>query len=288
MGLVISALVTFWVGFLIYKKYKPQPVLFLGGMILMYIAAIFGYGTILPAKAATGSTFFDAFEFIRATMSSNAGKLGMNIMAVGAFARYMDKIGASRSLVRLTIRPLLALKSPYIVLSGTWVVGMLIGLCINSASGLAMLLMVTMFPILIGLGVSRLSATAAVATTLCFDWSPSDTGTILSAETAGLNPVVYWTDYQVPIVLVAFVVVGHTAAEIERVGLVRQQGILDVDLDAASPERDERCLFHERRRVKLLLLILELYVFVEFDIDPLLFEIDSAVCRCHRDDNRRQ
>lgn len=49
MGLVISALVTFWVGFLIYKKYKPQPVLFLGGMILMYIAAIFGYGTILPA-----------------------------------------------------------------------------------------------------------------------------------------------------------------------------------------------------------------------------------------------
>lgn len=46
MGLVISALVTFWVGFLIYKKYKPQPVLFLGGMILMYIAAIFGYGTI--------------------------------------------------------------------------------------------------------------------------------------------------------------------------------------------------------------------------------------------------
>ena len=63
MGLVISALVTFWVGFLIYKKYKPQPVLFLGGMILMYIAAIFGYGTILPAKAATGSTFFDAFLF---------------------------------------------------------------------------------------------------------------------------------------------------------------------------------------------------------------------------------
>lgn len=53
MGLVISALVTFCVGFLIYKKYKPQPVLFLGGMILMYIAAIFGYGTILPAKAAT-------------------------------------------------------------------------------------------------------------------------------------------------------------------------------------------------------------------------------------------
>ena len=129
-------------------------------------------------------------------------------MSVGAFAKYMDKIGASRSLVRLTIKPLMALKSPYLVMSGTWIIGMLIGLCINSASGLAMLLMVTMFPILLGLGVSRLSATAAVATTLCFDWSPSDTGTILSAETAGVDPVVYWSHYQVPIVAVAFVVVG--------------------------------------------------------------------------------
>lgn len=208
MGAVISAIVTFWVGYLIYKKYKPQPVLFMGGMVMMYLAVILGYGQILGPKATTGSVFFDAFEFIRATLSSTAGKLGLNIMSVGAFAKYMDKIGASRALVRLTIKPLLALKSPYIVMSGTWIVGMLIGLCINSASGLAMLLMVTMFPILIGLGVSRLSATAAVATTLCFDWSPSDTGTILSAETAGVDPVFYWSHYQVPIVAVAFVVVG--------------------------------------------------------------------------------
>ncbi len=208
MGVVISALVTFWAGYLIYKKYKPQPVLILGGMLLMFIGSVLGYGHILAPKQATGFLFFDAFEYMRSVLSSTAGKLGLNIMAVGAFAKYMDHIGASRSLVRLTIKPLLALKSPYLVLSGTWIMGMLIGLCINSASGLAMLLMVTMFPILVGLGVSRLSATAAVASTLCFDWSPSDTGTILSAETAGLNPVDYWTDYQVPIVLVSFVVVS--------------------------------------------------------------------------------
>jgi DcuC family C4-dicarboxylate transporter len=108
----------------------------------------------------------------------------------------------------MTIKPLLKLKSPYLVLACSWILGLCIGLCINSASGLAMLLMVTVFPILLGLGVSRIAATAAVASTLCFDWSPSDTGTILSAETAGLNPVIYWTDYQVPIVIVAFFVVG--------------------------------------------------------------------------------
>ena len=208
MALVISFLVTFWVAYLIYKRYRPHVVLVIGGFLLMYIAVICGYGTILEPKASTGAILFDTFEFMRQTLSSRAASLGLNIMCVGAFARYMDSIGASRSLVRLAIRPLLKLKSPYLVLSLSWILGMCIGLCINSASGLALLLMVTIFPILIGLGVSRLAATAAVASTLCFAWSPSDVGTILSAETAGLDPVIYWTDYQVPIVLVAFVVVG--------------------------------------------------------------------------------
>ena len=208
MGIIISLLVTFWVGFLIVKKYKPQPVLFMGGLMLMFIAVVLGLGQILPAKTSTGSVLFDAFEFIKQTMSSRAAGLGLNIMAVGGFARYMDHIGASKALVKLTIKPLLALRSPYIVMSGAWVTGMLLGLCINSASGLAMLLMVTMFPVLVSLGVSRLSATAAIATTLCLDWSPSDTGTILSATTAGIDPVLYWTNYQVPIAAVVIPVVA--------------------------------------------------------------------------------
>lgn len=208
MGIVISLLVTFWVGYLIVKKYKPQPVLFMGGLVLMFLAVLLGLGAILPAKESTGSVIFDAFEFIKQTMSSRAAGLGLNIMAVGGFAKYMDHIGASKALVKLTIRPLLALKSPYIVMSGAWVTGMLLGLCINSASGLAMLLMVTMFPVLVSLGVSRLSATAAIATTLCLDWSPSDTGTILSATTAGIDPVLYWTNYQVPIAAVVIPVVA--------------------------------------------------------------------------------
>ena len=208
MGITLSLIVTFWTGFLIVKRYKPQPVLFLAGIVLMYAAVFLGLGSILPEKQATGSVLVDAFEFIKTTFSSRAAGLGLNIMAVGGFARYMDQIGASRSLVRLTIKPLLALKSPYLVMAATWVLGMCLGLAINSASGLAMLLMVTAFPILVGLGVSRLSAVAVIATTLCLDWSPSDTGTILAAQTAGLDPVLYWRDYQVKIAMVTIPVVA--------------------------------------------------------------------------------
>nr|WP_275983319.1 C4-dicarboxylate transporter DcuC [Propionivibrio soli] len=201
-------IVTFWAGFLIVKKFKPQPVLFMAGLVLMLVAVYLGLGVILPAKESTGLALFDAFEFIKKTFSSRAAGLGLNIMAVGGFARYMDHIGASKALVKLTIRPLLALRSPYIVMAGAWVLGMFLGLAINSASGLAMLLMVTVFPILISLGVSRLSAVAVIATTLCLDWSPSDTGTILAATTAGVDPVIYWVKYQIPIASVVIPVVA--------------------------------------------------------------------------------
>lgn len=208
MNIVLSILVIIWVGFLVFKRYKAQAVLFLGGIILMILAYTLGYGQILGAKQATGLFIFDIFEFIRSVFSSRAASLGLNIMAVAGFARYMDHIGASRALVNLTIKPLLWVKSPYIVLSACWAVGMVIGLAINSASGLAMLLMVTMYPVLIALGVSKLSATAAIATTLCLDWSPSDTGTIFAAELAGFDPVTYWHTFQVPVALCVFPVVA--------------------------------------------------------------------------------
>lgn len=71
--------------------------------------------------------------------------------------------------------------------------------------------MVTAFPILISLGVSRLSAVAVIATTLCLDWSPSDTGTLLTANTAGIDPVEYWVKYQVPVTawVLPFVAAAH-------------------------------------------------------------------------------
>ena len=210
MGIAISLVVTVWVVYFILKKYKPQTVLFIGGFALLLAAVALGVGTILPAKQSTGSVFFDLFEFVKNTLSSRAAGLGLSIMSVAGFARYMDHIGASKALVYATIKPLLLLKSPYVVMAATWVLGMFLGLAINSASGLAMLLMVTAFPILVSLGVSRLSAVAVISTTLCLEWSPSDSVTLFAAQTAGLDSVEYWINYQVPVVAWVIPVVAVT------------------------------------------------------------------------------
>lgn len=106
LSIIIAFIVMIWVGVLITKKYKAQAVLFLGGMVLMLIAVYTNLGEILPEKERTGIMFFDMFEFIKKTLSSRAAGLGLNIMAVGGFARYMEHIGASKALVKLTINPL--------------------------------------------------------------------------------------------------------------------------------------------------------------------------------------
>ena len=201
MALLIALLVTVTVGVLVFKNYKAQAVLFLGGMILMAAAIVLGTGEILPVNKSTGFQWFDIFEFIRNTFSSTTAGLGLMIMAVAGFARYMDEIGASRALVRIAVKPLGKLHSPYLVMSATYVLGQFLALFIPSASGLGVLLMVTVFPILISLGVSRLSAVAVIGTTQSLDIGPASGNSVLSAKNSGMDITTYFVDHQIPVAL---------------------------------------------------------------------------------------
>ena len=98
----------------------------------------------------------DIYNEILRMLSNRIAGLGLSIMAVGGYARYMERIGASRAMVSLLSRPLKLIRSPYIILSATYVIGQIMAQFITSASGLGMLLMVTLFPTLVSLGVSRL------------------------------------------------------------------------------------------------------------------------------------
>ncbi|MCV5745736.1 transporter, partial [Escherichia coli] len=84
-----------------------------------------------------------------------ASGIGLIIMVAGGFASYMNQIGASDALVRICTAPLKVVRSPYIVLSLAYMLGQALFIVIPSAAGLAMLLLVLVYPILIGLGVSR-------------------------------------------------------------------------------------------------------------------------------------
>lgn len=208
LELILALIVTVGVGYLIVKKYKAQFVLLCGGIILMCFAILLGLGEILPENKSTGWVGFDIFEFIKGVFSTRAADLGLMIMAVGGFARYMDKIGASKALVNCAIKPLNAIKAPYLVLALSYIIGQILNIFIPSASGLGLLLMLTIFPILINLGISREGAAAVIGTAACLDLGPASGNAVLAAKTASIDIAEYFLTYQAKLAVLTMIVIA--------------------------------------------------------------------------------
>jgi len=208
LGLILAIIITGIVAKMVYGRYKPQAVLMFGGIVLMFLAVAFGLGTILAEEKSTGFILFDIFEFMKLTFSNRAGGLGLTIMSVAGFAKYMDHIGASNQLVKIAIKPLEKVHAPYVVLALSYIVGQILNIFIPSASGLGVLLMVTMYPILVSLGVSKLSATAVAGTAACLDLGPGSGNSNLAATTAGMDVSIYFVKYQIPIAIAVMITIA--------------------------------------------------------------------------------
>ena len=208
---LIALLVIVLVARLILKGYKAEPVLFAAGLILMILTLVFGWGAILPkGLKTTGITFFDTFEVMRDLFSTRAADLGLMSMALMGFAHYMDHIGANKAVVRIATRPLKSLRSPYILLFFSFLLASVLQLAIPSATGLAVLLMGTMFPIMIGLGLSPASAAGVIATSLGVAYTPMAVDAIRASDAVGMGKDVvgYVIAYQGPAAIATVLAVG--------------------------------------------------------------------------------
>lgn len=207
LGVLIAGIVTMWIGYLLFREYKAQTVIFVAGIILLACAILMGK-PIIAAKQSMGFPWLDIFKVIEDLLSNRVAGLGLMIMSVAGFVRYMDHIGASQAFVHLGVKPLHLFHSPYIVLALAFIVGQMMKIAIISAAGLGLLLMATMFPILIGLGVSRLSAAAVIVTSSCVDLGPAAATSQLIAKNAGIDVVTYVAQYQITVAIPVIITVA--------------------------------------------------------------------------------
>lgn len=214
----ITLFIIFFVGYFIVKKFYPQGVLFVAGFLLLCTAILLKDTPILSEKASIGSNFLDIFQYLKDTFSKTTAGLGLTIMVVGGFAKYMDHIGASKALVKITTKPMKKLNSPYLVLALTYILGQILNIFIPSASGLGVLLMVTVYPILVSLGASPLSATAVIGTTACLDLGPASGNSVLAAKTANLDAALYFVKYQLPVAIFVIIAIAITHYFVQKIG----------------------------------------------------------------------
>lgn len=197
MVALLALPIVFCAGYLIIKKYNTQAVLFGTGLLMMMIGVIFFEPDFLPKGAKpTGSVLVDFFLVIKSISSSTLANLGLIIMAVGGFSKYMGHIGAANALVKMTIKPLSTIKNPYIVLALGYILGQFLNVFIPSAVGLAMLLLVALYPVLVGIGCTPSSVAAVLATTACLDLGPASGASNKAAEVIGIDAASYFIEHQ--------------------------------------------------------------------------------------------
>ncbi|EGQ8174322.1 C4-dicarboxylate transporter DcuC [Vibrio vulnificus] len=214
MSLIIALLGLVFAGRLILKNYNPQAVLFFTGIVLMAIS-IFTNNASFVAKS-TGWVGFDIFEYISQVFSKQSGGLGLNIMLIGGFALFMSAIGASQVMVKVAAKPLMKLNSPYLMLALAFILGQALSLFISSATGLALLLMATLYPVLIRLGCSKAGVAAVLASTCAIEFGPASGNSILAAQTAGMDITAFFVGEQLPIVTVLIIAVALIHALTQR------------------------------------------------------------------------
>ena len=118
----------------------------------------------------------------------------------------MDRIGAAKALVDVAVKPLAALKAPYLVLAFGYIIGQMLVMVIPSAAGLAMLLLVALFPILKAVGVSGAAAAAVIGTSAGMTFAPTAGTASLAAKVANLDPIIYLVQYQLPLAVPTLIV----------------------------------------------------------------------------------
>ncbi len=206
---IVAAFVTILAGYFLIKRYPTHMVLLIAGLAILFITVMCGVTNILPKGAkSTGLIWFDVIDLIRVVSAKQLTGVGLIIMVSGGFAGYMTQIGASNALVKLVAEPLKKFNNPYLLLAVAYILGHFINIVIVSAAGLTMLLLVSFYPILTKVGVSRASAAAAIACCSSVAAGPLFGTQQLAARTVGMDPTAYYVEYQLMVAVPAIVVMA--------------------------------------------------------------------------------
>ncbi|MCX2682344.1 C4-dicarboxylate transporter DcuC [Campylobacter sp. MIT 21-1685] len=209
--LIVVAVVTYY----ILRQYNPIFVFLFSGIIVL-IFSFYLTDTPVPLterKNPQDMTFFtillDSFAFITESFKQQLAGVGLIIMSVAGFAAYMKHINASAKLAFLANKPLSKIKNKYLILSGTFIIGMALKIVISSYTGLLLLLLACIYPVLIALGIRPIIAVSTLSL-IALDYGPKDANSINMADMVGQkeNVISLFLNYQLWVVLAYVLVIA--------------------------------------------------------------------------------
>ena len=211
MDLIIGLIAIVLVAYYIVKGYSATGVLMFGGLVLLLISVLMGHSILPEGVKSTGSTYFDILEYVKYLLGNRGGGLGLMIMVLCGFSVYMTHLGANDVVVKLVSKPLKNIRSPYILMVFAYFLACLMSFAVSSATGLGVLLMATLFPVMVNVGISRGAAAAICASPISIILSPTSGDVVLSAEISKipLGEFAFGTALPVSIFAILGIAVAH-------------------------------------------------------------------------------
>ncbi len=194
------------------KKFNLVTTLLCLGLIALALMTIIT-GTSVIGEDTSGSKFIDLFEEIAQASTTTLAGTGIIIMSVMGYVAYMNHIKASTLFAMLAAKPLGKLKSPYILGFATIVIGYLLKIAIPSGVSEVSLLIATVYPILLAVGLSKATAASVLVLSITAGWGPANNISYNVFELGGITQdqmtvPVFFATKEIPVMLCLMVVVG--------------------------------------------------------------------------------
>ena len=198
IGLIVAAVITAYVGWKLVHGHHPQFMLLAAGLVFLLIS--WALGNPMEVSESTGWRGFDLFNIIVRSMKSKLSGIGTMIMIIAGFVAYMDYMGATKAMVHAAMRPIGVLRGfPHFAAIMVLPLGQLLSLCVPSAAGLGLLMIASVHPILLRIGISPLASVSIITLCTCFDMGPASANTARAADLLGMGNVTYFLGHQAPL-----------------------------------------------------------------------------------------
>jgi len=194
IGGLIALHIALLTAFLLYRRYNASFTLLVMGMLMYFMSRLLGLSVSEGSASGTGFLLFDFFKFLIDSFIHRFGSTGLLIMLIGGYVEFMKKIKANDALIYVTMQPLSILKQyPYLAAIMIIPIGQILFISTPSAVALGLLLITTVYPVLVGLGVNRLTAVSVIAACTVFDMGPTSSNAAMASDLIGSDSILYFT-----------------------------------------------------------------------------------------------
>lgn len=197
---VIAA--TVW---LVLKNRNVALILIFFGVLMTLAAWLLG----LPGARQDfgGFIFFELQEWVAGAFSSRLAGSGLMVMLLFGYLEYMKTLRADSAFLYVMLQPLSVLRNyPNLVCVVLIPIGTLLSYALPSAAAVGLLLVTTLYPVLRGIGMGKMSILSIIVACTLLDMGVNSPNTILAAGLLGMD-VVDYSKYQLQVALPLLLVI---------------------------------------------------------------------------------